>query len=267
MHAVILAGGRGARLRPYTTSLPKPLVPIGDEYSILEIVLTQLVAQGFTGATLAIGHLGHLIRSFVGDGSRWGIQMTYVEETSPLGTIGPVLQILDQLPDEVVVMNGDILTDLRYDQLLLHHISNDAPLTIATYERQVHIDFGVLEVEAARVTAFREKPSLCYRVSMGVYGISIEALRRYPVGQYLGFDDLVLDLLSRELPPAHFPFDGFWLDVGRPDDYDRANREFAGLRGILMPSLPTKREVTLPDPGLRIVINGADRPVPTVAGR
>ena len=112
MHAVILAGGRGVRLRPYTTRLPKPLVPIGDEFSILDIVLQQLAQQGFDRATLAIGYLGNLIRAYVGDGRRWGIEVDYATEDAPLGTIGPVLQILDRLPDEFLVMNGDVLTDL-----------------------------------------------------------------------------------------------------------------------------------------------------------
>ena len=234
MHAVILAGGRGVRLRPYTTSLPKPLVPIGDRYSILEIVLTQLSDQGFTDVTLAIGHLGHLIRSFVGDGGRWGLRVEYVEEERPLGTMGPVLGILDRLPEHVVVMNGDILTDMDYAQLLRDHAAADRPLTISTYRRDVNIDFGVLDVESEVVVGFREKPTHEYRVSMGVYGVSKPTLKRYRVGLPLGFDDLVLDLLDREEPPEEFGCDGFWLDIGRPDGYDRANAEFPSLRGTLL---------------------------------
>lgn len=236
MHAVILAGGKGVRLRPYTTSLPKPLVPIGDRYSILEIVLTQLADQGFTDATLAIGHLGHLIRSFVGDGSRWGLRVQYLDEDIPLGTMGPVLRLVDHLPEHVLVMNGDILTDMDYARLLREHRDGDRPLTIATYQRNVNIDFGVLDVESERVVAFREKPTHHYQVSMGVYGVSTAALRSYEPGQHFGFDDLVLDLLDRGTPPSSFPFQGFWLDIGRPDDYDRANDEFAALAPLLLPA-------------------------------
>ena len=235
MHAVILAGGQGVRLRPYTTSLPKPLMPIGDRYSILEIVLTQLSDQGFTEVTLAIGHLGHLIRAFIGDGSRWGLRVRYLDEDRPLGTMGPVLRLLDELPQDVLVMNGDILTDMNYAELLTTHRSSDHPLTIATYQRDVNIDFGVLEVESEEVVAFREKPTHHYRVSMGVYGVSTAALRRYDPGRHFGFDDLVLDMLDLQTPPASFPFDGFWLDIGRPDDYDRANEEFAVLAPVLLP--------------------------------
>lgn len=240
MHAVILAGGQGVRLRPYTTCLPKPLVPIGNQYSILEIVLNQLRASGFTSATLCIGHLGALIHAFVGNGSKWNIEVDYAEETTPLGTIGPILQILDRLPEHFLAMNGDILTDLNYGKLLGHHIEVSAPLTIATYEREVKIDFGVLEESefSGEIVSFKEKPSIHYSVSMGVYGLSRKTLEKYPKDQPFGFDQLVLDLLKRKTPPTGFKFNGYWLDIGRPDDYDRANNEFETLKPILMPDNP-----------------------------
>lgn len=235
MHAVVLAGGKGVRLRPYTTSLPKPLVPIGDEFSILEIVLMQLADRGFTHVTLAIGHLGHLIRSFVGDGRRWGLAVDYLDEFSPLGTMGPVVQLADRLPEHVIVMNGDILTDLPYDELLAGHSAAGTDLTIATYARDVHVDFGVLDVVGDCVVGFREKPREQVRVSMGVYAVTTSALRRYRPGVAFGFDDLVLDLLDRGRPPTSYLFDGFWLDIGRPEDYDRANADFGRLRRVLLP--------------------------------
>ncbi len=235
MHAVILAGGRGVRLRPYTTRLPKPLVPIGNEYSILEIVLHQLAHHRFTDVTIALGHLGHLIRSFVGDGGRYGLRVTYAQEELPLGTMGPVVGLREHLPDHVLVMNGDILTDLPYGDLLTRHAEAGAPLTVATYTRRVPLDFGVMDVEGGRIAGFREKPSLDVRVSMGVYALSTAALEPYPPGVPFGFDDLVLDLLARSTPPYSYPFEGYWLDIGRPDDYDRANAEFAGRREQLLP--------------------------------
>lgn len=234
MHAVILAGGKGVRLRPYTTRLPKPLVPIGDEFSILEIVLSQLAQRGFNRVTLAIGYLGHLIRSYVGDGSRWGLDIDYATEDNPLGTIGPVLQILDRLPEHFLVMNGDVLTDLNYAALLTGHWDSGVPLTVATYAREVKIDFGVLTTKENRVVEFTEKPTINYRVSMGVYGVSKRALTRYTPGAPLGFDELVLDLLASEEPPGEYAFDGYWLDIGRPDDYDRANAEFNDIKPLLL---------------------------------
>ncbi|WP_328718033.1 sugar phosphate nucleotidyltransferase [Streptomyces sp. NBC_00247] len=234
MHVVILAGGKGVRLRPYTTALPKPLVPIGDQHTILEIVLRQLANSGFTSCTLAIGHLGEIIRAYVGDGSQWGLRIDYATEESPLGTMGPLLTMRDRLPETFLVMNGDVLTDLDFGEVLATHRSADAPLTIATYARKVHIDFGVLTTDDSRVVAFTEKPSMDYRVSMGVYGLSRSTLDNYTAGLPLGFDELVLDLLKAGNPPHAYEFDGYWLDIGRPDDYDRANAEFTSRKQLLL---------------------------------
>jgi NDP-mannose synthase len=240
MHVAILAGGRGVRLRPYTTALPKPLVPIGEEYAILDIILQQLKMRGFTRVTLAIGHLGSLIRAFVGDGSRWGLEVDYSEEERPLSTIGPLLSFLNRLPEHFLVMNGDVLTDLDYASLLDGHIHSHAPLTVATYQRQVKIDFGTLETVDGHIVKFSEKPSLPYQVSMGVYAITRSALARYPKNVAFGFDDLVLDLLAHRDRPRAYHFDGYWMDIGRPDDYDEANRCFEELRPVLLPPvLPT----------------------------
>lgn len=235
MHAVILAGGKGIRLRPYTTRLPKPLVPIGEEHSILEIALCQLARCGFTQVTLAIGHFGELIRSYIGDGSRWGMSVDYTEpEETPLGTIGPVLRILDRLPEQFLVMNGDVLTDLDYTDLMRRHAGSDAPLTVATYQREVRIDYGVLTTRDAHVVEFTEKPTIGYRVSMGVYACSKQALARYTPGLPFGFDEFVLDMLARDTPPQEYAFGGYWFDIGRPEDYDRANAEFGLIRGSLL---------------------------------
>ena len=234
-HAVILAGGKGTRLRPYTTTIPKPLVPIGDSCAILEIVLRQLAREDFHRITIAIGHMGELIRAYVGTGSQWGLEVDYAAEPRPLGTMGPVVAILDRLPREFIVLNGDILTDLHYGDLLACHSASGAPMTIATCRRNVDVDFGVLEVEQEHVVGFREKPTLEYSVSMGVYALSRETLAQYPKGEALGFDQLVLDLLERKANPASYAFEGYWLDIGRPEDYDRANLEFPQRRDSLLP--------------------------------
>ena len=234
-HVVILAGGKGVRLRPYTTCIPKPLVPIGDEMSILEIVMRQLRHYGFRRATLAIGHLGHIIRAYIGDGSQWDIEVDYFFEESPLGTMGPLVAMLDRLPEHFLAMNGDILTDLNYGAVLDNHAKSGAPLTVATYERQVHIDFGVLELGGDDIVGFTEKPTLGYSVSMGVYGVSRDTLADYAVGAPLGFDSVMLDLLNSGQTPHSYKFDGYWLDIGRPEDYEQANLEFPNLRGTLLP--------------------------------
>jgi NDP-sugar pyrophosphorylase family protein len=235
MHAVILAGGKGIRLRPYTTRLPKPLVPIGDDHSITEIALSQLASCGFNRVTLAIGHFGDLIRSYIGDGSRWGLHLDYSNpEEIPLGTIGPVLQILDRLPEHFLIMNGDVLTDLDYADLMRQHQESGAPLTIATSRREVHIDYGVLTTLDGRVVNFTEKPTTGHQVSMGVYACSKQALRKYTPGLPFGFDELVLDMLAEGTRPHEYAFKGYWFDIGRPEDYDRANAEFGVIRGSLL---------------------------------
>ncbi|WP_246017287.1 sugar phosphate nucleotidyltransferase [Micromonospora pisi] len=231
-----MAGGKGVRLRPFTTSLPKPLVPIGDSHAILEIVLHQLASCGFRHVTLAINHLGALIRAFVGDGSRYGLEVDYVEERVPLSTVGPLFGLRDRLPEHFLVMNGDILTDLNYADLLLAHCESGAPLTVATFRRNVKIDFGVLVTRGERVVAFTEKPTLDYEVSMGVYGLSRDTIAPYPAGLPFGFDQLMIDLLRQGRQPANYPFDGYWLDIGRPEDYDEANRTFDQLRRTLLPT-------------------------------
>jgi NDP-sugar pyrophosphorylase family protein len=236
MHVVIMAGGKGVRLRPYTTALPKPLVPIGDSYAILEIVLHQLAACGFTHATLAINHMGSLIRAFVGDGSRFGLDVDFLEERVPLSTVGPLFGMRDRLPEHFLVMNGDILTDLDYADLLRAHVNSAAPLTVATFHRTVKVDFGVLEVAGGEVVRFSEKPTLDYRVSMGVYGLSASTIAAYPEGLAFGFDQLMLDLLDQGRLPASYDFDGYWLDIGRPEDYDEANRAFDSLKPLLLPT-------------------------------
>lgn len=236
-HAVILAGGKGVRLRPYTTCLPKPLVPLGDECAILEVVLRQLARAGVGSVSIAIGHLGQLIRAVVGDGDRWGLEVDWWEEDSPLGTVGPLVQHRDELPADFLVMNGDILTDLPFGEVLDRHLAARADVTVAAYSRAIQIDFGVLELTAGddSIVGFREKPTLDYTVSMGVYGLARRVLDRFEPGLPLGFDDLLLDQLTSGKPPQSFPYDGFWLDIGRPEDYDRANEEFPLLRSALIP--------------------------------
>ncbi|WP_426512769.1 sugar phosphate nucleotidyltransferase [Dactylosporangium sp. McL0621] len=235
MHAVIMAGGKGVRLRPFTTALPKPLMPIGERHAILDIVLEQLAARGFASVTLAINHLGPLIRAFVGDGSRWGLDVSYAEERVPLSTAGPLFLVKDELPDHFLVMNGDLLTDLDFADLLARHCRGGAPLTIATAAQTTRMEFGVLDVVEDRVVGFTEKPSYRHRVSMGIYGMARKTLEPYPPGLALGFDRLIQDLLRQGEFPDSYDFEGVWLDIGRPEEYDEANRRFGELEPALLP--------------------------------
>lgn len=235
MHAVILAGGKGIRLRPYTTALPKPLVPLGDHEVMLDVIFAQLVRQGFTSATLAIHHLGHLIQAYVGAGSEWGLEVDYATETEPLGTFGPLFSLRDRLPEHFLVMNGDILTDLPFGELLTGHAASGAPLTVATHVTEHQVEFGVLDLWEQRICGFTEKPRLTYHVSMGVYAMSRWLLDRYQPGTPCGADELILDLIERQDYPACFPYTGLWRDIGRPSDYDGVNSCYEELRPMLLP--------------------------------
>jgi NDP-mannose synthase len=238
MRTVILAGGKGTRLKPYTTTLPKPLVPLGD-MAVMEVVLRQLVRAGCTRVTVAVGHLSHLIQAYFGDGSRWGVDIDYATEETPLGTMGPLKRLTD-LPEDFLVLNGDVLTDLDFGTFLAGHVASGALGTIATYEREMKIDFGLLGYEGPerRIVQFSEKPVELYRVSMGVYAFSRRILDLVPEGRPYGFDELMLRCVADRLDVRAFPFDGYWLDIGRPDDYDRANRDFELHRDRLLGAPP-----------------------------
>ena len=235
MRAVILAGGKGTRLRPYTTTIPKPLVPVGD-MSIMEIVVFQLKENGFDHITMAVNHQAQLIRAFFEDGKRWGIKIDYSMEDQPLSTMGP-LQLVDDLPDYYLVMNGDILTDINYAGFYQLHVDSGAIGTIATYERESKIDFGVIHYDGERnlINGFIEKPIEHVSVSMGIYAFSKEVMNYIPKNVAFGFDDLMLRLIAEKQDIRAFPFDGYWLDIGRPDDYDKANNEVDDILARLLP--------------------------------
>lgn len=241
--AVILAGGKGARLAPYTTILPKPLMPI-DDMPVLEIVLRQLKAHGFTKITISVGHLAQLLMAFFGDGGKLGLDIDYAIESEPLGTIGPLAQM--KLPAEpFILMNGDILTDLDYSDLYLYHGRADSLLTIATCRKTVDITLGVLDYDGRHVLqGFREKPRLPFDVSMGVYVMDPRIVDYVPPGKHYGFDELVLDLLERNVPPRVYPFDGLWLDIGRPEDYSLASECFLEHRDRFLPVARRSERVT-----------------------
>jgi NDP-sugar pyrophosphorylase family protein len=229
MRAVILAGGKGTRLRPYTTTLPKPLVPVGEE-PILAIVIRQLAAAGVDRITLAVNHMAELIMAFFGTGEKYGVSIDYSIESTPLGTVGP-LRLIHDLPENFIVMNGDVLTDLPYDAIFRAHRASQADLTIAAYRREYAVDFGVLGIDERtnRVVAFREKPVHAVDVSMGVYVFNRRLLAAIPADRPYGLDNLLLDMLDHDQTINTYRYEGYWLDLGRPDDYDRANNDVRDL--------------------------------------
>jgi NDP-sugar pyrophosphorylase family protein len=234
MKAVVLAGGKGARLSPYTKVLPKPLMPIGD-MPILEVILRQMKLAGVTDVVLTVGHLSALLRAFFQDGSQIGLNISYSYEDSPLGTAGPVA-FVPGLEETFLVMNGDVLSTLALEKIIQFHKEEKAVATIATHHRQVKIDLGVIQWDGdARITGYIEKPSYDYSVSMGIYVFEPRVLAYIPKGQYYDFPDLVKALIANGERVVGYRFDGYWQDLGRPDDYASAAQDFDKMRSQFLP--------------------------------
>ncbi|MHC4091910.1 MAG: nucleotidyltransferase family protein [Planctomycetota bacterium] len=234
--AVVLAGGVGSRLRPYTMVLPKPLMPVGDR-PILEIVIRQLRHYGFGRVILAVNQRDALIRAVIGDGSAYGLEVAYTRETRPLGTIGPLHPVADRLPDSFLVMNGDLLTDLDFRAFLAAHRSASKYLSVGVVRREQPIDYGVVELGSdGRAVGFREKPTVDLWVSMGVYAMDRRILDYVPRDRPFGFDDLMAALLDRGIPVGVRPHRGQWHDIGRPDDFEIAAEAFRKNRDLFLPA-------------------------------
>ena len=234
MRAVILAGGKGTRLKPYTNVIPKPLMPIGD-MSILEVLIHQLQRAGVHEVILTVGHKADLLHAFFQDGQRFGIPIRYSYEDKPMGTAGP-LKIVKGLPKTFLVMNGDVLTDLDFSDLVRFHKETQSMVTIAMYNRHVNIDLGVLQFnDGYQVTGYIEKPTYEFNVSMGVYVFELAALDYIPADEHFDFPSLILKLIENGQKVSGYPFTGYWQDLGRPDDYEQAVEDFDKMKHIFLP--------------------------------
>lgn len=225
IEAVILAGGKGKRLLPHTAEIPKPLVPVNDR-PIISYLLETFRKAGVGKVYIAVNHMAHLIESTIGYGDQFGLEIHYAREHEPLSTVGPLKRI-DNLPEHFIVANGDVITDLDIKALYEHHCANDALVTVASFARTENIDYGVLRTENDRLVGFEEKPDYSFQVSMGIYVFSREVLSLVPENEAFGFDQLMLKMLAENKPVAIYPHSGYWLDVGRPEDYERAQDEVA----------------------------------------
>ena len=234
MKAVVLAGGKGTRLAPYTRILPKPLMPIGD-MPILEVLLRQLKQAGIEDVVLTVGHLEQLLRTFFLDGSQWGVKIAYSHEEVPLGTAGP-LSLIQGLDSTFLVTNGDVLTTLDLKELVAFHRAQGSIATIAVHRRQVRIDLGVVQWGGEHcISGYIEKPTYDFTVCMGMYVFEPRVLNYIPFNMYLDFPDLVLKLIAAGEKVTGYSFDGYWMDLGRPDDYAQAARDFAHMRTQFLP--------------------------------
>ena len=228
MKAVVLAGGRGTRLAPYTAILPKPLMPVGDR-PILDIILCQLRSYGFLDVTLAVGYLSELVMAYFGDGRRHGVRITYSQEDRPLGTAGP-LGILDPPAEPFLVINGDVLTDMDFAAMHRCHLASRAVATVAVYPRTIQAEFGVIEVGSDDcIVDYVEKPQREALASIGVYVFSPQIARYVPRNRYLDMPELINLLVREGHRPRCFRQVAYWLDIGRPADYEKAQVDMEAL--------------------------------------
>jgi len=233
MQAIILAGGKGTRLKPYTITIPKPLVPIG-EHPILEIVLKHLKRNGFDQITLAVGHQAEILQAYFQNGERYGVNIQYSHENQPLGTAGP-LKLIKDLDENFLVLNSDDLTDLNYQKLLKFHVDNDSMVSIGMFIKEIQIDLGIIKSDKNyKVREYIEKPKHQFNVSMGIYAFNKKAINYIPENERFDFPDLIQSLLQHKKKVLAFHHKGYWLDVGRPEDYERANEEFGFLKNKIL---------------------------------
>ncbi len=225
MIAVIQAGGKGTRLRPYTLALPKPLMPVGD-LTIIEILLKWCRKWGITNAWITIGYLGGLVKSLCGNGLQWDMKIEYSQEPEPLGTIGPLKLIEGHLKSTFLTINGDIISDLNLHNFIEFHRQKGGLITVAVTERKMKVDLGVLESEDSHMIGFREKPAMKFTASMGIYCMEPGILKLIPDNVPFGFDDLMYAMMERKLPVYMYRHDGLWLDIGREEDFRHAQEFF-----------------------------------------
>ena len=238
MQAIILAGGMGTRLRPYTTVIPKPLMPLGN-HAVIELVLHQLKRAGFSRVIISLGYLGQLIQAYISSISLPGLEISYIWEKTPLGTAGP-LSLIENLDEQFLVMNGDVLTDLDFNEMFQSSKNREDDITVAVYPRKVMINLGVLKLgEDQRILDYIEKPEYPYLASMGIYVIRKSAVQGLPRGEKKDLPDFVLEAIENNQAVRAFQFDGFWLDIGRIDDYQEAQdnlpdiQEKLGLQDLI----------------------------------
>lgn len=237
MQAVIMAGGKGTRLYPYSALFPKPLMPLGD-MPVLELLLRRLKAAGVTDVIMAVNHLSHLIEAFFGDGTKLGMKIRYSHEDRALGTAGGLAALIDELDDTFLVTNGDLLTTLDIGKMIEAHAKWGAAASIGVYKRELKIDFGLIERDVdSRLTAYREKPTSSFFVSMGIYLLQRDAVRSHVVHDtYLDMPTLLLKMADAKADVRCFHDDCVWLDIGRPDDFALAQEMFAKDRALFLDS-------------------------------
>lgn len=222
--AVIMAGGRGQRLQPFTDTTPKPLLKVGDK-AIMEHNLDRLALFGIDDFWVSVKYLGEQIESHFGQGIEKNIKIEYVWENEPLGTIGAVSQIKNFEHDYILVTNSDLLTNIDYEQFFLEFVKQDADLAVLTIPYQVNIPYAVLETKNGEVKSFKEKPTYTYYSNGGIYLMKKEMLKYIPQETFFNATDLMEELIKNDLKVISYPFVGYWLDVGKHEDFEKAQKD------------------------------------------
>ena len=256
MKAVVFAGGEGARLLPYTSVLPKPLLPVGDR-PVLDIIVEQLRDAGITDIVLATGYLSSLIETYFGDGSSWGVRITYNREKTQLGTVGALAEV-PALDDTFIMMNGDVLTTPLYDELVEAHRATGAAATIATKVQEIDVDYGVLRLGdpvagVRRIEGIDEKPRYSWPVSMGIYAVEPRVTRLVQPGQRMDLPELIDRLIAAGETVTAYEHPGYWQDIGQLHDLEEAVQAFEGSAGEFV----GRSQLRLPSP-VRAPVGGAD---------
>lgn len=221
MKAVILAGGLGTRLRPFTEIIPKPLLPIGER-SVLEIQIEKLKQYGFDEVYLATNYKSQYVESFFGDGSRYGVKLQVSKEEKPLGTAGPLLLLKEKLNEPFIVMNGDILSLVNFKELYNFAVSNDSLLTISVKKEVTPFDFGNIFFDGIKVTGIEEKPDIISYILAGIYVMKPEIFKYFPKDEYFGMDHLIKKMIASNEMIIKYDLNEYWLDIGRIDDFNEA---------------------------------------------
>lgn len=225
MKAIILAGGLGMRLRPFTEIIPKPLLPIGEK-SVLEIQISRLKKYGFDEIFLATNYKSNYIENFFGNGERYGVKLEVSKEIEPLGTAGPLLLLKDKLTEPFIVMNGDILSLIDFKKFYDYAINNNSLMTLAIKKEITPFDFGNIFFEGNRVTEIQEKPDIVMYVLAGIYVLQPEIFKYFPANEYFGMDTLIKTMLCREVPVIKYDLTEYWLDIGKLDNYEKAQSAY-----------------------------------------
>ncbi len=226
--AVIMAGGRGERLRPFTDTVPKPMLIVGDK-PIIEHNIDRLIKYGITNIVISVRYLSEVIIDYLGDGSSKGINITYVHEDEPLGTIGALGSIKGIDSEHILLMNSDVLTNIDFEDFFKHYMSNGSAMCIASIPYQVQVPYAVLDIKDNQILSFIEKPSYTYYSSAGIYFLNKELQNYIPRNEFYNATDLMQNLISKGKKVVHYPMLNYWLDIGKHQDFMKAQEDIKHL--------------------------------------